>query len=94
MNLKWFLPGLLLAFWSCAAASIEPVTPGASKEAVALLKYIDSISGRQTLTGQHNFPNTKDASTLQAAKVYGKIPAVYGQDFGFAAPGDKDGYLH
>ncbi len=70
--------------------SIRPVTPDPAPEAVALLKFIASLSGQHTLSGQHNFPNTKDASTRRAAEVCGKIPAVFGQDFGFAAPGDKD----
>ena len=70
--------------------SVSPVTPNASPEAVALLNFIHGISGRHTLTGQHNFPNTKDASTQRATQLYGKVPAIFGQDFGFAAPGDKD----
>jgi len=67
-----------------------PVTPNATPEAKALLAFIYSISGKHTLTGQHNFPNTKDTYTQQAAQAWGKTPAVFGQDFGFAAPGDKD----
>ena len=70
--------------------SAAPVNPNASPEARALLKFIDSLSGQHTLTGQHNFPNTKDASTLAAERAYGKVPVIFGQDFGFAAPGDKD----
>jgi mannan endo-1,4-beta-mannosidase len=70
--------------------SIKPVTPNSSPEAVALLNYIHGISGKYTLTGQHNYPNTKDASTQWATKVSGKVPAIFGQDFGFAKPGDKD----
>ena len=70
--------------------SIKPVMPSASPEAVALLKYVQSLSGRHTLTGQHNFPNTTNASTVKVAEAYGKVPAIFGQDFGFAAPGDKD----
>src|ERR1017187_1732164 len=80
------LPGLFCG----ACSSVRPVTPHASPEAVALLKYIHAVSGQHTLTGQHNFPNTKSVSTEQAAKAYGKTPAIFGQDFGFAAPGDKD----
>ena len=77
--------------WLCGGCtSIKPVTPNASPEAVALLKYIHSISGQHTLTGQHNYPTTKDASTLGAAEAWGKTPAIFGQDFGFAKPGDKD----
>lgn len=67
-----------------------PVTPNPTPEARALLQVLYSLSGQRTFTGQHNYPNTKDASTREAAQVSGKVPAVFGQDFGFAAPGDKD----
>ncbi len=71
-------------------SSIKPVTPNASPQAKALLQLLYSISGKYTMTGQHNYPNTKDASTQQATKYSGKTPALYSQDWGFAAPGDKD----
>ncbi len=80
----------LLGLLCGGCSSIRPVTPNPSPEAVALLNYIHGISGNYTLTGQHNYPNTKDASTQWAAKVWGKVPAIFGQDFGFAKPGDKD----
>jgi mannan endo-1,4-beta-mannosidase len=67
-----------------------PVTPDASPEVKALLGLLLEISGKCTLTGQHNYPNTKDSYTRRAAQVCGKIPAVFGQDFGFAAPGNQD----
>jgi mannan endo-1,4-beta-mannosidase len=81
---------LLLGLLGAGCGSVRPVTPNASPEAVALLKYIHGISGQHTLTGQHNYPATKDTSTLEAAEAWGKTPAVFGQDFGFAKPGDKD----
>jgi mannan endo-1,4-beta-mannosidase len=81
---------LLLGLAGGGCGSIKPVTPNASPEAVALLKYIQGLSGNHTLTGQHNYPNTKDASTRLAARAWGKTPAIFGQDFGFAKPGDKD----
>jgi mannan endo-1,4-beta-mannosidase len=81
---------LLLSFLGGGCSSVRPVTPNASPEAVALLKYIHGISGQHTLTGQHNYPDTKDTSTRQAAEAWGKTPAIFGQDFGFAKPGDKD----
>jgi len=67
-----------------------PVTPHASPEARSLLNYLQGVAGQHTLTGQHNFPNTHDTSTREVARVYGKVPVIFGQDFGFAAPGDKD----
>jgi len=99
MNFKQMAVGLLLSLVCGACSTVKsgksnsdpaPVTPNASPEARVLLKFIYSISGQHTLTGQHNFPNTKDASTLAATSAYGKVPAIFGQDFGFAAPGDKD----
>jgi mannan endo-1,4-beta-mannosidase len=90
MNLKQITIGLMLALLCGGCSSIKPVTSKASPEAVALLKYIYSVSGKRTLTGQHNFPNTKDTSTREATEFWGNAPAVFGQDFGFAAPGDKD----
>ena len=80
--------GLLVV--GASAGSAPPVTPNASPEAVALLNFFYGLSGRHTLTGQHNFPNTRDESTLRTTRIYGKTPAIFGQDFGFAAPGDKD----
>src|ERR1039457_773583 len=81
---------LLLGLLGAGCGSVRPVTPNASPEAVALLKYIHGISGKHTLTGQHNYPDTRNTSTRQATEAWGKTPAVFGQDFGFAAPGDKD----
>jgi mannan endo-1,4-beta-mannosidase len=71
----------------------DPVTPNASPEAKALLKYLQSLSGKHILPGQHNFPNSGSRNTLFAADYIGKTPPVWSQDFGFAADGDKDSYL-
>jgi mannan endo-1,4-beta-mannosidase len=71
--------------------STKPVTPSPSPEAAKLLDFIHGISGKNTLTGQHNAPMF---GSLQLASVYkslGVYPAVFGQDFGFSAPGDWDG---
>ena len=73
-----------------AEGAAQPVTPGASPEAVELLKFIYRISGKQTLSGQHNFPADKDKHTLDAARAWGKTPAIFGKDWGFAKEGDKD----
>jgi len=90
----WVVVGWLGVGTSLGSESVvKPVTPNASPEAVELLKLIHSLSGKHTLTGQHNFPNTKDTYTQQAAQSWGKMPAIYGQDMGFAKEGDKDSYL-
>src|SRR5208283_2771442 len=71
-------------------ATSRPVTPDASPEAVELLNFIYRISGKETLSGQHNFPGDKDKHTLDAARAWGKIPAIFGKDWGFAKAGDMD----
>lgn len=68
----------------------EPVTPQASPEARALLKFLYQISGKHTLSGQHNYPNEQEYSTQLARQSAHKTPAIYGTDFGFAKRGDKD----
>ncbi len=67
-----------------------PVNPDASPEAKALLHLLYGVSGKHTLTGQHNFPNEQEFNTNVYGIYSGKTPTVYGTDFGFAAPGDKD----
>jgi mannan endo-1,4-beta-mannosidase len=68
-----------------------PVTPNPSPEAVELLKFLYSISGRYTLTGQHCNPLVGSTRLAGVHKQIGVYPAVFGQDFGFSAPGTWDG---
>jgi mannan endo-1,4-beta-mannosidase len=90
---------ILLLLSMCASSSLkanktyEPVIPNASPEAKALLDFLYSISGRYTLTGQHNYPNIKDRNTHFAAEYTGRTPAVFSTDWGFARDGDTDSYL-
>jgi mannan endo-1,4-beta-mannosidase len=72
---------------------VKPATPNASPEAKALLKLIYRLSGKYTLTGQHNYPMAKDRNSKFAADYIGKIPVIWSMDFGFAKAGDKDSYL-
>ena len=68
-----------------------PVTPQASPEASELLNYIYSISGKQTLSGQHCAPLMGSTLLSVAHRENGFYPAVFGQDFGFSYPGYWDG---
>jgi mannan endo-1,4-beta-mannosidase len=70
-----------------------PVSPDASKEAKALLELYYSISGKFTLTGQHNYPSTGDKNSKFAKKYTGQTPVIWSCDMGFAAAGDYDSYL-
>ena len=73
--------------------AIKPISPNASPEAVALLNYFYSISGKYTLTGQHNYPATQNKNTEFVKNYIGKTPVIYSVDFGFSKDGDKDCYL-
>jgi mannan endo-1,4-beta-mannosidase len=68
----------------------DPVTPGASAEARALLSFLYDISGNHTLTGQHNYAAQQEYSTGVALRLSRKTPVIYGTDWGFARAGDKD----
>jgi mannan endo-1,4-beta-mannosidase len=85
---------MLLTFVAVdAIIAIEPSNPNATPEARALIDLFYRISGRYTLTGQHNYPDTKDRNSLFAAQYSGKVPAIWSSDMGFAKEGDYDSYL-
>jgi len=91
---KCFLSALLLTFVVAGLAqaqiAVEPVTPNASPEARALLSAIYRLSGRNILSGQHNYIGAKSKYTDQAHFVTGKWPTLWSSDFGFAAKGNDD----
>jgi mannan endo-1,4-beta-mannosidase len=60
----------------------NPIIPNASPEAADLVNYIYSISGKQTLTGQHCMPLAGSTRLAGVEKLTGYYPAVFGQDFG------------
>lgn len=68
-----------------------PVNANATDSARDLLGFLYRISGQRTLTGQHNTPRELSQYSDQAEEMTGHYPAVWGQDFGFAADGDMDG---
>lgn len=76
-----------------APGQAVPVTPNASPEARALLQFLYDISGKYTLTGQHNNPNTKSRNSDFASRYLGKTPIIFGSDWGHAKAGDSDSYL-
>jgi mannan endo-1,4-beta-mannosidase len=83
----------ILACSHLAQAAPEPVNSHATPEARALLAYLSSISGKATITGQHNYPNVGSRWTDLAYDLTGKYPGLFGQDFGFSAGDDKDSVL-
>lgn len=71
--------------------SLKLATPEPSAEAIALFAYLQSISGRQTLAGQHCPPLLGDSRLSVVHRKTGEYPALFGQDFGFSYPGYWDG---
>ncbi len=82
---------LLLYSATVFAARADPVVPNPSTEAKALLKYLYKVSGKQILTGQNHAPLTGSARLVGMHQQIGLYPAIFGQDFGFGAPGSWDG---
>lgn len=74
-----------------AGEKVQPVNPDASPEVVELLEYLHSISGKKTLTGQHNPPIRGTRRLSVVHRLTGKYPAMVGYDFGFSYPGYWDG---
>jgi mannan endo-1,4-beta-mannosidase len=84
---------LLLLFKRMKPMTIShpPVNPSAQVQVKQLLRFLYEISGKRTMTGQHNTPREMGEYSDEAAAITGLYPAVWGQDFGFAADGDMDG---
>jgi len=96
MRMLRFTTIVLAGLLGCAGwlhAAPDPVNPHATPEARALLAYLDSISGKQTIAGQHNYPNAGSRWTDMAYDLTGRYPGLFGQDFGFSAGDDKDSML-
>jgi mannan endo-1,4-beta-mannosidase len=68
-----------------------PVTPQPTVEAAELLRFIAGIAGVKTLTGQHCAPLHGSTRLTVVQRQTGEYPALFGQDFGFDAPGCWDG---
>jgi mannan endo-1,4-beta-mannosidase len=93
MHLKQFIVFALAAVLGCAVGAQtapEPVNPHATPEARALLAYLDSISGKATITGQHNYINDGARWTDLVYDLTGRYPGLFGSDFAFAGKDDKD----
>jgi len=95
MKFKFFLLSTFFLAISLALytqdKNVSPVTPHASEEAVELLNYMYSISGKYTLSGQHCAPLVGSNSLSVVHRTTRHYPALFGQDFGFSYPGYWDG---
>lgn len=96
MNHRRLIVGLLLVLgygtaFRAQGSAVQPVTPNPLPEAVNLLRYLHTISGQRTLTGQHCVPLVGSTRLIVVHRQTKHYPAVFGQDFGFDAPGTWDG---
>jgi mannan endo-1,4-beta-mannosidase len=81
----------VIAAFAQFAPPKDLVTPSASAEATALYRYLCSLSGKVTLTGQHDQPLFGSAYYQRVYEITGSHPAVKGMDFGFSEPNTLDG---
>ena len=82
---------LVIALINAADKQHLPVNPNATPEAKQLLEYLYSVSGKQTLAGQHNAPIRGTSRLSVVHRNTGKYPVIVGHDFGFSYPGYWDG---
>lgn len=81
----WLLAGSMMI------SSCQSRSPHLSEEALTLLNYIDEISEKQILTGQHSYLSQLSLACDSLYRLTGKYPAIRGYDFGFSGvPGDTD----
>lgn len=75
--------------------SIEPVNPDATQKAKNLYYFIQDISGKYTLSAQHNFCGKGSEYSDQLEKLTGKKAIIWGSDFSFCVEGvDAMRYQH
>ena len=65
-------------------SNAEPINPRATPEARALLKTLQTVNGRQTLSGQHSYFSASQLSADRVAALTGKAPRVWGCEWGFS----------
>ena len=94
-NRKFFIALIITVFLFESSVAQEvntaPINSNASPEAVELLDFIYSISGKQIMTGQHCAPLIGSTRLSVAHRMTKHYPVVFGQDFGFSYPGYWDG---
>ena len=81
-----FSLGFAIAFAAnlVSQTNVRPATPNASAETMKLLEFIYSISGKKTLTAEHEYMYKMSQSTDSISKLTGKYPAIWGGEFGFS----------
>ena len=86
MTHKTFIPlflSLFLLLASCGQTP-PPVNPNASPEVKELLKLLYDVSGKQVISGQHNYARELNRSTDSTVAITGKTPLIWGAEIGRA----------
>lgn len=92
--MKRILP-LVLALVCACTSHPAPVNPNSTPQARELLDFLYSISGKYTLSGEHNFASDLSRYDAEVLDMTGKWPALWGSDFSFHATGEDFGrYQH
>lgn len=82
---------LSLEIFSQENDTLKLVTLNPSPEAERLFNFLKDNSGKYTLTGQHCNPLVGSTRLAVINRITKRFPALFGQDFGFSAPGTWDG---
>lgn len=85
-------PNRLAQFTLAAAMAATAATftaAAASPEAAAALNYLQSISGKHLIAGQHNYLETPGRFQNEVQRITGKYPGVWGCDFGYGHPPEQ-----
>ena len=87
MNTKLIL-FILIGLSSCGYKEETRLSnPDASKETLALYRFLTEISGTYTLSGMHNYIASGSKYTGMVRDITGKTPVIWGSDFSFCYEG-------
>lgn len=67
---------------SSSQVSLEPVNPAASDSAKSLLAYLYSLSGKMTISGQHDYLENPDEWSHQVKTITDKYAGIHGYELG------------
>ncbi len=88
MKVKWICFLFVVSLISCQTNHLSPVNANASPEARALYNFLQSINGKYTLSGEHNFVSSGSKYNEIVHDITGKYPVIWGSDFSFCVTGD------
>ncbi len=87
-----FYSFILVFLFSCSENEekyIQPANKNASVKTVNLFNFLQDISGKYTLSGQHEYCGKESVYTDQLEALTGKRSVVWGSDFSWCAEGES-----